>query len=134
MVVAILTLLAGVGIVQLLRARITTNEQLALNSLRLLAKSCQFYFLSNQQYPPALTDLGPAVSNPAYVNDTGLLSGAKQGYQFSYTPAQTTFTLLANPQTHGSTGVRHFFTDQTLTIHATEQNRNATAADPVLPQ
>ena len=136
-VVAILSLLASVGIQQLLRARITTNEQLAINSVRLLVKSCQFYFLATQRYPTTLTNLGPGSSNPPYLDDTGLLAGAKQGYQFSYAPgpgpSPITFTLLANPQGQGSTGVRHFFADQTQTIHATSQNRDATAADPLVP-
>lgn len=132
-VVAILALLAAVGINQLLRARIITNEQLALNSLRLISKSCQFFFQVRQAYPANLGALGPPTSNPPYINDTGLLAGSKQGYQFTYAPGPGAFTLLGNPQTHGTTGVRHFFVDQSLTIHATEQNRNATTADPLVP-
>ena len=137
-VVAIFVIIAAIGITQLLRARIVTNEQLALTSLRLLSKSSQFFFLARQAYPASLAELGPPTSNPAYVDDTALLAGAKQGYQFVYAapgpgPVLTTFTLLGNPLTHGSTGVRHFFVDQTMVIHATEQDRDATAADPVIP-
>ena len=45
--VAILAMLASVAVTQLLRARIVTYEQLALTSLRFIAKSCQFYYLTN---------------------------------------------------------------------------------------
>ena len=132
-VVAIIAMLAAVGIIQLLRARIATNEQLAITSLRLLSKSCGFFYLARQAYPAALTDLGPPASIPPYIDDAGLLAGTKQGYQFIYTPGPTTFTLRGNPVTHGTTGVRHFFLDQNTIIHATEQNQDATAADPVIP-
>ena len=136
-VVAILSLLAVVGVIQLQRTRIVTNEQLALTSLRLLSKSCQFFYLARQAYPTALTDLGTPVSNPPYVDNAALLAGTKQGYRFVYTPGigptPASFTLLANPVTHGVTGVRHFFIDEKMMIHATEQNQDATAADPVIP-
>ena len=61
-VVAIFVITAAIGSTQLLRARIVTNEQLALTSLRLLSKSSQFFFLVRQVYPAALTDLGPPTS------------------------------------------------------------------------
>ena len=135
-VVAILAMLAAVAMHQLLRARITTHEQLALNSLRLLAKSCQFFSLVRQEFPSDLTELGPPTSNPPYV-EAALRNGsppAKQGYEFVYLrPAPFAFTLRANPQTHGITGERHFFINETLVIHATSANQDATVSDPVVP-
>ena len=135
-VVAIFTLLASVGIVQLLRARITTNEQLALTSLRQIGKACQFYFLARGQFPPTLATLGPAGSTPPYLDPTlGADPATKQGYTFTYTQGVggRSFTLLGNPQQHGTTGVRHFYMNEMLTIYATSQNQDATTADPVLP-
>src|SRR3989338_3464638 len=85
-VVTIIALLAAVGVHQLTRARIVTNEQLALNSLRLIAKSAQFFSLAQQAYPAALTDLGSPTSTPPYIQAGALLTGLKQGYRFVYTP------------------------------------------------
>ncbi len=132
-VVAILSMLAGVAVHQLLRARITIHEHLALNSLRLIAKSCHFFYLMRQEFPSDLTELGPPTSDPPFL-ESALLQGsppAKQGYVFEYLrPTMSTFTLRANPQMHGVTGERHFFVDQDLVIHATTADQDATAADP----
>ncbi len=61
----------------------------------------------------------------------------KQGYQFIYTPGVgpviRTFTLTANPQSHGVTGGRHYLTDQTMRMYYTDANRDATTGDPTLP-
>ena len=135
-VIAIIAMLAVVASVQLARARITANEQLALNSLRLVAKSCQFFYLVATVYPQNLTELGPPTSYPPYVDGTlSTMAPAKQGYTFVYTSAadRLSFTLRANPQNHGVTGVRHFYVDQTLGIHATENNSDAGPSDPPIP-
>ena len=136
-VVAILAMLATVGVIQLLRARIVTDEQLALSSLRLVAKSAQFFFLVQQVYPTTLADLGPPTSDPPYIDEslrTGSPFPVKQGYAFVYNcPNPLSFTLNVNPQQHGVTGVRHFYVDQTFVIHATEANQDAGTSDPVIP-
>jgi type II secretory pathway pseudopilin PulG len=135
--IAVLATLTAVAVNQLLRARMVTNEQLAIVSTRLLARSCQFFLLARQAYPNSLVDLGIPTSNPPYISDPALLSGSKLGYRFLYTPgpgqAPSTFTLSANPEVHGTTGERHFFVDESLVLHATRENRDATAADPPLP-
>ena len=127
-------MLASVGVIQLLRARIATDEQLALTSLRLIAKSCQFYYLANGgTYPLGLTTLGPAGSSPPYLDAAlGQDPATKQGYVFQYTPGGGGFTLLADPESPGTTGVRHFYTDQTLLIHVND-SATASASDPVIP-
>jgi type II secretory pathway pseudopilin PulG len=135
-VVGLFALLASIGVVQLLRARITANEQLALTSLRSIGKACQFYFLARSQFPPTLAELGPSGPPPPYLDATlGADPATKQGYVFSYTQGAggRSFTLLGNPQRHGTTGVRHFYMNETMAIYATDQDRDATAADTPLP-
>ena len=136
-VVAIIMVVAAIAVIQLGRARITMNEASALNSVRLVVKSCQFYFMVRQAYPTALNGLGAPTSNPPYISDTSLLAGNKQGYQFVYVPAAgptpDTFTLRANPLSHGVTGTRHFMTTEALAIYATTEDRDATTADPLIP-
>jgi len=135
-VVAILAMLATVAVIQLARARITTSEEIALSSVRLVAKSAQFFYLVQQVYPSTLADLGPPTSDPPYIDET-LRTGnppVKQGYAYVYVrPTPTTFTLNVNPQTHGGTGIRHFYVDETFVIHVTQQNQDATTSDPVIP-
>ena len=136
-VVLIIALLAAVSITQLLRARIVVHEQLALSALRLISRSCHFFYSANVRFPAALVDLGPPTSNPPYV-DSSLTTGSpptRQGYQFVYSAPvnRQTFVLLVNPQVHGTTGIRHFYVDEQLSIHGTDQNRDATPADPDVP-
>ena len=135
-VVSIIAMLMTVGIQQVLRARITGNEQVALSDLWLTAQSCHFFSLVRGRYPTAVSELTTPASDPPYLTDPSLLSGQKTGYQFAYTPEPagnpSAFTLTANPVIHGVTGVRHFVADQTLAIHATSEDRDATSADPVV--
>jgi hypothetical protein len=52
----------------------------------------------------------------------------KSGYFFTYTPAVGSYGMLASPGQVNSTGVRFFFSDQTLVIRA-KAGAAATAAD-----
>jgi len=135
-VVAVLATLAAAAAVQLARARIIANEQVGLTSVRLIAKSSQFFLLARNVYPADLTELGPPVSDPPYLEEALRIGNppVKHGYAFVYArPTPTAFTLNANPQTHGVTGVQHFYTDQTFAIHATDANRDANTSDPIIP-
>ena len=126
-------MLAAMAMLQLSRARIVTHEEVTLTSLRHVAKSCHFFLLVNQRYPDGFTELSTA-SPPYLTPDFIGTTVEKQGYVFTYVQGANGFTLRANPKTHGVTGERHFYTDQSLTIHATPQNRDADPTiDPVIP-
>ena len=134
--VAILAMLLAVAIHQLARARVTTNEQLALNSVRVISKAGHAYFIVNGKYPPTLVTLGPTVSIPSYLDATLAKDPAtKQGYIFTFTVGGggASFRLLADPVTYEATGTRHFYVDQGFVIHATLQDKNATSSDPSVP-
>ena len=131
-VVVLFVLLATIALIQLNRARIVTQEQIALSSLRVVARACQFYYLVNGRYPNDLATLGPGVSNPPYLDATLAQDPAtKQGYQFTYTQlTESSFDLRADPAP-GGPGGRHFFIDQSHTVHV-NPDAPATASDPVL--
>lgn len=136
-VVAIVAMLASVGTIQVLRARIVASEQMALTTLWHLTKTVEFFRSTNQQVPADLTALGLPAANPPYLPAVLIGDGTtvnKQGYTFTYTRVDPfSFTVRGNPDTHGVTGVRHFFTEQIGAIHFTNENRDATALDPLLP-
>ena len=132
-VVSILAMLATVGMLQLLRARVIAYEELALTSVRQVTKACHFFSLVNQRFPADLTELGTA--NPPYIPANLMgdgFSAEKQGYLFTYASTVDGFTLNADPKTSGVTGVRHFFVDQNLAIHVLESGP-AGPSDPVIP-
>jgi hypothetical protein len=73
---------------------------------------------------PKLSGNGVVVDqNNAGLIDTALAGGLKSGYIITLTPGTAdsqgnllTFSLTADPQVPGSSGVRHFYSDQTSVI------------------
>jgi len=138
-VVAILALLASMGMVQLLRARMVTREHIAISNMRHIAKACHWYFSAGQEYPSNLAALGPGVVEPPYI-DASLAAdpATKQGYTFVYEPQPpggpyVTFALHAQPEIYLVTGERSFYTDQDLIAYGTTEDRQATTGDPIVP-
>lgn len=137
-VVVIVGLLALVGIVNVLRARLTGNETVALSNLRQLAMGLRVYHSVNNTYPDPLGLLSDAT--PYYVPDwlTGG-SGANGNpslvsYSYEYVPDNNfDYTVVARPTTQGVTGVRRFFVDETGVLRYTTDGTDPTANSPVIP-
>jgi prepilin-type N-terminal cleavage/methylation domain-containing protein len=138
-VVAIIALLAAIAIPNVLRGRTTANESAAVGNVRALISSLEMARSVNNTYPALETwqatmygancaagtapdpDFGPPSFCLATLN--GGAGDLVQGYIYDYTgaaaPAQT-YSLLAIPQTLGTTGTRSFFASQTgLVNHCT---------------
>jgi len=135
-VVAIILIIAGIAIPNLLRAKMAANEASAVGSLRTINTACVAYSTSYGSFPTALTNLGPiasggtASSTSADLIDSVLSAGTKSGYNFTYTPANSnqTYTITATPVAVGQTGQRMFFTDQSGVIRANVSGAGATVA------
>jgi prepilin-type N-terminal cleavage/methylation domain-containing protein len=136
-VVAIILIIAAIAIPNLLRSKMAANEASAVGSLRSINTACITYYTSYGQYPPTLAALGPpaagaqATAANSDLLDSVLSAGTKSGYVFTYAPVAAgglnqTYTVLADPQVPGTTGQRHFFTDQTGVIR-TDPVQTATA-------
>ena len=134
-VIAGFALVAFLAVVQIQRARLVIDEQLALRAAREIAKSCQIVSLAQQHYPATLRDLPPST---APMLETDLLGDGtmaiKHGYMFTYRRLDdgTGFTVSAEPQVPGQTGVRHFFMDQSGRVHE-RSSGPASNSDPVAP-
>ncbi|MCL6565346.1 MAG: prepilin-type N-terminal cleavage/methylation domain-containing protein [Acidobacteriia bacterium] len=128
-VVAIILIIAAIAIPNLLRSRMAANEASAVGSLRTLNTAAVTYASQCGGFPANLAALGPPASggNPdctrADLIDEVLASGSKSGYDFLYNAADAnsdgnmdTYTINADPITPGTTGTRHFFTDQSGVI------------------
>ena len=119
-VVAIVSTLATLAMVSMLRSRMNANEMGAIASLRTISNGAQNYYaqVSPHAYPAALTDLAAPASNPSYI-DSVLAAGTRQGYAFTYTWTDADhFTCRGNPTTPGRTGNRYFYVDETGRITA----------------
>lgn len=128
-VVALLLLIA-IATPNLLRSRIAANESSAVGSLRTLNTAAVTYLDTYGHYPPSLRSFGPpttgkAAEEAANLVDADLAAGRKSGYLFSYRlyPAfdgslAGAYNIQADPLTPGSSGYRHFSTDQTGMLFA----------------
>ena len=127
-VVSIILIIAAITVPNLLRSRIAANEASAVGSLRILNTSESIYNTTYGFFTCTLTDLGPPTggtlpsSTAAALIDNKLATGNKSGFSFtagSCTSSNgfiTTYQWLADPAAPGTSGSRHFCTDETLQI------------------
>jgi type IV pilus assembly protein PilA len=140
-----LLIIAAIAIPNLLKARTAANEAAAVGNLRTLNTALVTYATEySKGFAPDVTSLGlpPAGVQPdahaAGLIDDVLVTGRKSGYDFTYTVTEkdengtlTGYTITADPVVPGSTGQRHFFTDQTGVIRM-ERGQSATKDSPPL--
>jgi type IV pilus assembly protein PilA len=148
-VVAIIGIIAAIAVPGLLRARMSGNEASAIGSVRTIS-SAEATFASScgsGGYAGSMEDLAapPTIGGPSFIpadlagadTDTSL----KSGYYFTIeangsdtvtedaaaicntaTETYTEFLAMAIPGTPGTTGVRHFLTDQSGQIRQGDEN------------
>ena len=101
-VVAIIALLAAIAIPNLLRAKISANDALALSTLRALSTASETHATSQSgNYPgneSSLTGATPPYLNKAYCNQT------ISGFTFGCTFSAGSYTYTATPITIGTSG------------------------------
>jgi type IV pilus assembly protein PilA len=128
-IIPFILILAAIAIPNLLRARMAANEVSAVGSLRTLTEAILLYSNTYGRFPAGLSNLGPAAAGgspsaeAADLVDSVLASGTKKGYVFHYKLSEAAgpdekngsnaYAIAADPVLPGSTGRRHFFTDQT---------------------
>jgi type IV pilus assembly protein PilA len=127
-VVAVILIIAAIAIPNFINSRMRANETSALQSLRNICTAQMVYTttwgVGFAGTLPKLSGNGVVVDqNNAGLIDTALAGGLKSGYIITLTPGTAdsqgnllTFSLTADPQVPGSSGVRHFYSDQTSVI------------------
>jgi type IV pilus assembly protein PilA len=142
-VVAIILIIAAIAIPNLLRSKMAANEASAVASLRTINTAEVVYsttYNTTNVFADTLAQLGgttctgvPTSAAACLIDPAlaGATASAKSGYLFVYGPGAGTYTVNANPQTQNSTGVRHFFTDQSNVIRV-NQSTTASVSDSAL--
>jgi type IV pilus assembly protein PilA len=126
-----LLIIAAIAIPNLLRARMAANESSAVGTLRTYNSAIVSYAMqcSQQGFPATLKQLGPGSGdcNGANLLEQTLSSSQaiKNGYVFAYHPGPadhqghvTSYVISADPVNAGTTGVRHFYVDETGIIRS----------------
>ena len=151
-VVAIILIIAAIAIPNLIRSKIAANEASAVASIRTINTS-EVVYSSTYNVPGlfsatlnTLGDGGNAANCAAGVTPVAtsacLIDGAlekataapgKSGYVFTYAnPNPGSYTINADPVTVNSTGVRGFYSDQTVVIRFKNPGPGAGPADTPL--
>ncbi|MHB8527660.1 MAG: DUF4190 domain-containing protein [Candidatus Acidiferrales bacterium] len=131
--IPIVLIIAAIAIPNLLRSKMVANEASAVGSLRTTVTASVTYSNTyGHGFPTNLQALGPSANGTANAEgadliDAALAGGRRYGYAFSYEASSThadgvldTFRVNADPITEGTTGVRHFYVDQTGVIRYQE--------------
>ena len=130
-------IIAAIAIPNLLRAKTAANEASAVGTLRTMNTAIVTYAAKcpDQGYPGSFEQLGPG---PGDCTRAGLVSSIlatpnarKSGYIFFYQPASpnakgkiTSYGLYADPIVPNSTGIRHFYTNDSGVIRG-ERSKSA---------
>jgi type IV pilus assembly protein PilA len=147
-VVAIILIIAAIAIPNLIRSKMAANEASAVATLRTINTSEVVYSstYSTAAVFATLAQLGtngaPANCLPGVTPTSGQAclidyaietagTTAKSGYTLTVAVAGGGFTANNNPLTPGSSGVRYFYSDQTLVIRQ-NSTAAATSGDPAI--
>ena len=127
-VVAVIMIIAAIAIPNFIKSRMRSNEASAVQSLRNISTAQLVYStLYGVGFANSMTKLSGngvvADQNNAGLIDQVLAAGLKSGYVFTFSPGAPdsqgnvgTYSVTADPQIPGSSGERHFYTDQTSVI------------------
>jgi type IV pilus assembly protein PilA len=148
-VVAIILIIAAIAIPNLIRSKMAANEASAVASIRTINTSevvySSTYNVANvfSADLPTLGDGGtpancapatPPTAAAACLIDPALEAATvkatpKSGYYFTYAVAAGTYTINGDPAAVNSTGVRGFFSDQSVVIRAKSPGPGAGPTD-----
>ncbi len=150
-VVAIILIIAAIAIPNLIRSKMAANEASAVASVRTVNTS-EVVYSSTYNVPnvfsASLAELGDGgtssqctpgsvpTSTYACLIDPALevaITSAtpKSGYYFLYVQGTGTYTINAAPSALNSTGVRYFFSDQTVVIRAAPGVAASATSSPI---
>src|SRR5712672_4656563 len=129
-VVAVILIIAAIAIPNYLKSKMLANEASAVQNLRNITTAelvySTTYGIDLSDNLSKLSGNGITVDqNNAGLIDEVLASGRKSGYVYTFSPLTTdaqghpsTYSVSADPQIPGSSGQRHFYTEQSCLIRS----------------
>jgi type IV pilus assembly protein PilA len=145
--VPFLLIIAAIALPNLLRAKMAANEASAVGTLRTYNTAMVAYASEcpNIGYARTLENLGPGESETDKCAHAGLVGAqlatavpVKSGYHFSYAPQVdgdglvTKYALAAGPVAEGTSGLRHFFTDESGVIRYSRSGAADVNSEPLM--
>lgn len=109
-VVSIIAIMAAVGIPNLMRSRLQSNEASTIQNLRAITSGQAAYHAANNEFALTMEDLAEAT--PPFI-DHDFLQEPLNGYTYEFGGDEDNYTVNANAAQWGVTGNRGFYTDAT---------------------
>lgn len=135
-VMAIILIIITMAVPQYNKVMMHTRETAALEAIGTIHKMQTLYQSEFGRYAKTLQELGPpangAASGPAASGLIGndLASGENNGYRFKVAEKPGGYTVGATPVTYGSSGIKSFFSDETMVVRENDGPGEATASSP----
>ncbi len=143
-VVTIILIISAIAIPNLMKSKMSANETAAVGALKALTESAVMYSNSYGGFPHSISNLGPSGGGPvsssaaADLIDSGLSTGVKSGYKFTFTVVATdtagnvvSYAITAVPVTPGSTGQKAYYTDESGTIRVSNSGTADSSSPPI---
>lgn len=108
-VIAVIIVIASIGVPGIMRQRVNANEAAAVAALKTLSAASVTYRATHSSYPASLVDLYDP-EGAQYIDST-LASGTRQGYNFTLSGDEDGFNATAIPAKPNITGTRYFMID-----------------------
>ncbi len=120
-VIAIILIIASIAVPKVNKQLMLAREQAAIRTLTTIHQAETQYYSTFGRYAANLTELGPPASGAssaaaADIIPKDLADGKKSGYIFTIATGPGGYTVVAIPETFGTTGSRSFFSDSTMVI------------------
>jgi type IV pilus assembly protein PilA len=138
--IPVILIIAAIAIPNLLRAKMAANEASSVGAMRTYSMAVVSYAekCPQQGYPVSTEKLGPGAGDCDSANlvDRALAGPmpSRSGYVFHYEPRAadatgkvTSYTITADPIQQNTTGIRHFFLDESGVIRV--ENGHAASAE-----
>jgi type IV pilus assembly protein PilA len=142
-VVSVILIIAAIAIPNFIKSKMRANEAAAVENMRTIVTANTVYLTTyGIGYAANMTKLSGNLvivdANSAGLIDTVLASGAKTGFNYTYTPGPVDssghingYDLTADPINFGATGERYFYTNQSGIVRF-NTTATATASDPAI--
>jgi len=143
-VVTIILIISAIAIPNLMKSKMSANETAAVGALKALTESAVMYSNSYGGFPQAMSNRVPSGGGPvassaaADLIDSGLATGVKSGYKFTFTVVATdpagnvvSYAITAVPVTPGSTGQKAYYTDESGTIRVSNSGTADSSSPPI---
>jgi hypothetical protein len=142
--IPVILIIAAIAIPNLLRAKMAANEASSVGAMRTYSMAIFSYAekCPQQGYPVSTVKLGPGVGDCDNANLIDRVSAtrnpSRNGYVFHYEPGApdamgkvTSYTITADPIQQNTTGIRHFFLDESGVIRVESGHAASAESTPL---